>query len=1134
MDPHPFINSINRTSKVRFNVSKIKTTRPTTSITTTAEEHTSDDSEKDDTDSEKSSSDDEPSAESSRNDESQIKLDMQALNATAIASTEDLRSSAKRNLETEEIEISYHVEPTDHSNQSESYYQQYKSKLSETPTYNSGDQIQIVDTEGIPVKRSRSILKKSTRDSVSNSFKSQARLDIEKNPSKISSQELGEMTYQNTCSNKERNSNFELANVTETAGEEAVVLESQKSVQEPADPANSETTEVSQQTSAVSIENSALNAEKPTISIEKIKSMDVDKLNPIKPFHANAQPDVKKKEPPRIPKDVKIDSSPELKGVSKEGRYVKYQETIGRGSYKTVYKGLDTENSSYIAWNELHELKQNKDEKKRFKEEASMLKDLSHKNLIRFHNFFEYTPNGQQRKVFVLITELMNSGTLKNYIAKKYQGKTLPLTVIKSWSKQILEGLHYLHNRKSPIAHRDLKCDNIFIIGSSGEVKIGDLGLAKTMSQDPNANKSKSLKGTPEFMAPEVFAENYSHMCDIWSFGLCLLEIATNDYPYNECENSYEIYKKVKEGGKPDSLKTLKDKDVPGYDAIYDIINKCLEKEAENRPTTSDLLKESFFREDINVTHINLKRKFPILSQGGNVMEEPIYSFQLKFDKVHQEKSREVKAFIDKHNVTVEFNIKKDDIKQKTEEIMQSEMDTDHHIIDDDDSNTPDNEAKKKVFHKRDRKNIQKALEIAIQDAEEKEVKEQIKLEELEMLQENEMLQETSNQPVLNTQVSVAESSTLDTRNLPTPDVNSVMMSSTNTLGPMPIDQPNPTLTMSASSNFNEPAGTSLNQQNSESETDETTLSQNTKTEKINNLATINEIDNNAGNLAEANYLPNENIMVNSEQVNTTPTIDKTPAYEYKAPTAEENLQVIEENATLVTDSVNLQANQTDNSNVAPTQQTLLQNQIPQNQPEILATTQTPNLDPNLPRSNPQPDLDSTLTPSNPQPLATPAYTNNQLSLDNMSTSVNSSINNNSPLNTFSIPNSNSNNNTINSSSSIWQGGNDASTISASTNNNNPLQPISDANETQPTEPSPTNPVLNLRETVRSESPNPINLVQNSYLDTFQNDGGTPNNDSPSLVDNSNSNSIFFGQKTQTPGNHENHAQCSKSKKSAH
>jgi serine/threonine protein kinase len=53
------------------------------------------------------------------------------------------------------------------------------------------------------------------------------------------------------------------------------------------------------------------------------------------------------------------------------------------------------------------------------------------------------------------------------------------LKIVKRWTRQILKGLNYLHSRDPPIIHRDIKCDNIFINGAHGEVKIGDMGTAK-------------------------------------------------------------------------------------------------------------------------------------------------------------------------------------------------------------------------------------------------------------------------------------------------------------------------------------------------------------------------------------------------------------------------------------------------------------------------------------------------------------------------------------------------------------------------------------------------------------------------------------------------------------------------------
>src|SRR6185295_7206470 len=53
------------------------------------------------------------------------------------------------------------------------------------------------------------------------------------------------------------------------------------------------------------------------------------------------------------------------------------------------------------------------------------------------------------------------------------------MKIVKRWSRQILKGLRYLHSHDPPIIHRDIKCDNLFINGAHGEVKIGDMGTAK-------------------------------------------------------------------------------------------------------------------------------------------------------------------------------------------------------------------------------------------------------------------------------------------------------------------------------------------------------------------------------------------------------------------------------------------------------------------------------------------------------------------------------------------------------------------------------------------------------------------------------------------------------------------------------
>uniref|UniRef100_A0A3Q2D9S6 WNK lysine deficient protein kinase 4 n=1 Tax=Cyprinodon variegatus TaxID=28743 RepID=A0A3Q2D9S6_CYPVA len=219
-------------------------------------------------------------------------------------------------------------------------------------------------------------------------------------------------------------------------------------------------------------------------------------------------------------------------GSSPDGRFLKFNIEIGRGSFKTVYKGLDTEKTVEVAWCELQTHRLTRSERQRFSEEVEMLKVLQHPNIVRFFDSWKST------KCIILVTELMTSGTLKTYVRRF---RPMKLKLLQRWSLQILKGLHFLHSRSPPILHRDLKCDNIFINGPTASVKIGDLGLA-TLKK---ASFAKSVIGTPEFMAPEMYEEKYDEAVDIYAFGMCMLEMATSEYPYSECKNAAQIYRKV-------------------------------------------------------------------------------------------------------------------------------------------------------------------------------------------------------------------------------------------------------------------------------------------------------------------------------------------------------------------------------------------------------------------------------------------------------------------------------------------------------------------------------------------------------------------------------------------------------------
>ena len=79
--------------------------------------------------------------------------------------------------------------------------------------------------------------------------------------------------------------------------------------------------------------------------------------------------------------------------------------------------------------------------------------------------------------------------------------------MIQRWGMQILKGLMYLHGHDPVIIHRDLKCDNIFINGTTGEVKIGDLGLATVLRRTECAPRSVLGKGYTEAVAALLLPE---------------------------------------------------------------------------------------------------------------------------------------------------------------------------------------------------------------------------------------------------------------------------------------------------------------------------------------------------------------------------------------------------------------------------------------------------------------------------------------------------------------------------------------------------------------------------------------------------------------------------------------------------
>ena len=245
-----------------------------------------------------------------------------------------------------------------------------------------------------------------------------------------------------------------------------------------------------------------------------------------------------------------------------------------------------------VAWNQVKVSGLPREEKLRLLSEVEILKELDHKNIIKLYHSWIVTEKDEISVNF--ITEAC-AQTLKKYAAKLKTN--LDLRAVKSWSRQILRGLDYLHSHDPPIVHRDLKCDNIFVNQNQGEVKIGDLGLAAALDNQ----RTKSVIGTPEFMAPELYDEDYDERVDIYSFGMCIIELVTHECPYSECSNPAQIYKRVTGGVKPEALDKIIDSDLRSF------ILKCISP-IEKRLTAKELMNDPFLDKSLNKPKVVEKR----------------------------------------------------------------------------------------------------------------------------------------------------------------------------------------------------------------------------------------------------------------------------------------------------------------------------------------------------------------------------------------------------------------------------------------------------------------------------------------------------------------------------------------------
>lgn len=268
--------------------------------------------------------------------------------------------------------------------------------------------------------------------------------------------------------------------------------------------------------------------------------------------------------------------------VDPTGRYGRYNDLLGSGAVKKVYRAFDQKEGIEVAWSQvrLGWFSEDLSLINRIHSEVQLLRRLKNKYIIVCYSVWK----DDEHNNINFITEVCTSGNLREYRKKHRQ---VSIKALKKWSKQVLEGLQYLHTHEPCIIHRDLNCSNIFVNGNTGQIKIGDLGFAAIVGKSHLAH---SIIGTPEYMAPELYEEDYTEMVDIYSFAMCLLEMVTLEIPYSECDSVAKIYKKVTTGKMPQALSKVANPEVKAF------IEKCI-AQPRARPTASELLKDSFFSE---------------------------------------------------------------------------------------------------------------------------------------------------------------------------------------------------------------------------------------------------------------------------------------------------------------------------------------------------------------------------------------------------------------------------------------------------------------------------------------------------------------------------------------------------------
>jgi Leucine-rich repeat (LRR) protein/tRNA A-37 threonylcarbamoyl transferase component Bud32 len=246
---------------------------------------------------------------------------------------------------------------------------------------------------------------------------------------------------------------------------------------------------------------------------------------------------------------------------------------IGEGAFASVYKARYREQQVAFKSLKMQELGlQFNDE---FEQEVRMMMNLRHKSIVQFIG-----ASRVQGKLAIL-TEFMPQGNLSSLLASQRLELELKLKII----KDIADGLLFLHSNN--ILHRDIKAENVLVVSTSTDaiinVKVADFGTARSVNDQFTTGYTKGI-GTPSYMAVEILRnEHYGRSADIYSFGVLMWTVFTQEEPYKDIKYSWDLADFVLQG------KRLPiPADCPNQ--FRELISTCWAQNPQDRPTIQQIV----------------------------------------------------------------------------------------------------------------------------------------------------------------------------------------------------------------------------------------------------------------------------------------------------------------------------------------------------------------------------------------------------------------------------------------------------------------------------------------------------------------------------------------------------------------